>query len=85
MSIFEELKHEEVPVADVAKLFGTSPGKIREAIMNGTLPIGFATKADAIEGGRNRTVIIKSRLAAWVKARDLGGEVNEIQTGSEKV
>lgn len=57
----ELLKAEEV-----AAMFGTTAPKIKAAILNGTLPIGFIGT-----GGKDRIIIVKRRLDAWVNAKDL--------------
>jgi hypothetical protein len=54
---------------DVAKLFETTPAKIKAAILNRTLPIGFVSESG--EDGRDRTIIIKKRLEAYINAEDL--------------
>lgn len=51
---------------DVAALFKTTAPKIKAAILNGTLPIGFVA-----DGDRDRIIIIKQRLQAWLEAKDL--------------
>lgn len=51
---------------DVAKIFNTTPPKIKAAILNGTLPIGFVAG-----GERDRIIIVKERLDAWLNAKDL--------------
>ena len=51
---------------EVAAIFHTTPPKIKAAILNGTLPIGFVA-----DGGKDRIIIIKQRLEAWLNANDL--------------
>ena len=51
---------------DVAAMFHTTAPKIKAAILNGTLPIGFVA-----DGGRDRIIIVKERLEAWLSAADL--------------
>ena len=61
-----------IPAKVVAALLNTSPPKIHAAILNGTMPVGLA-----VDGGgedKNRTIIIESRLIAWLNAEDLKGE-----------
>ena len=58
-----------VTTEEVARALGTSPMKIKSAILNGTMPIG----AVLTEGGRDRVVIIKARWEAWATGKDLGG------------
>ena len=58
---------------DVAKLFHTTQQKIKAAILNHTLPIGFVA-----EGSVDRIYIIDKRLEAYLQAQDLklsGGNV----------
>lgn len=58
-----------------AEIFHTTAPKIKAAILNGTLPIGFV--ADG--GGRDRIIIVTQRLEAWLNARDLGATENKIK------
>lgn len=58
---FKLLKAEEV-----AKMFHTTQQKIKGAILNGTLPIGFVS-----EGEVDRIFIIDKRLEAYLAAQDL--------------
>ena len=51
---------------DVAKMFHTTQQKIKGAILNGTLPIGFVS-----EGEVDRIFIIDKRLEAYLAAQDL--------------
>jgi len=60
---------ELVTAEEVARALGTSPMKVKSAILNGTMPIG----AVLTEGGRDRVVIIRARWEAWTQAKDLGG------------
>lgn len=60
---------ELVTPEEVATLFKTTPAKIKQAIRNGTLPIGFVS--DGLDGQRERTIIIRKRLENFVLARDL--------------
>lgn len=63
---------ELVATEEVADLLHTTQMKVHAAILNGTFPVGLA-----IEGGKgqnSRTIIIKSRLVAWLTAQDLKGE-----------
>lgn len=58
----------ELVKAEVAaEMFHTTAPKIKAAILNGTLPIGFVA-----DGERDRIIIVKQRLEAWINARDLG-------------
>ncbi len=59
-----------LPTIEVAKMFKTTSPKIKAAILNGTLPIGFvAQKQD--ENEVDRIFIVKKRLEAWLNAEDL--------------
>ncbi len=51
---------------DVAKMFHTTQQKIKGAILNGTLPIGFVAEGDV-----DRIFIIDTRLEAYLTAQDL--------------
>lgn len=51
---------------EVARLFHTTPQKIKAAILNHTLPIGFVA-----DGTQDRIIIIKQRLLAYINADDL--------------
>ncbi len=51
---------------EVAAMFHTTAPKIKAAILNGTLPIGFVA-----DGDRDRIIIVKQRLEAWLSAKDL--------------
>jgi len=51
---------------EVAAMFHTTAPKIKAAILNGTLPIGFVA-----DGDRDRIIIVKERLRAWLEAADL--------------
>ena len=51
---------------EVAKLFHTTAPKIKAAILNHTLPIGFVA-----DGTQDRIIIIKQRLEAYIRADDL--------------
>ena len=53
---------------EVADIFHTTAPKIKAAILNGTLPIGFV----ADDEKRDRIIIVKKRLEAWINAKDLG-------------
>lgn len=64
--INEMFKVELVKPEKVAEMFHTTAPKIKAAISNGTLPIGFVA-----DGGRDRIIIVKQRLEAWINARDL--------------
>lgn len=55
-----------VKAEEVAKLFHTTPAKIKAAILNHTLPIGFVA-----DGPIDRIIITRQRLDAWVNAQDL--------------
>lgn len=57
-------------VEEVAKLFGTTGPKITTAILNGTLPIGFVSKAETA-AERTRTIIVRQRLEKWLNGEDL--------------
>lgn len=56
-------------VKEIAKALGTSPMKIKSAILNGTMPVGAVFN----DGGRDRVVILQSRWEAWAEAMDLKG------------
>lgn len=56
-----------VTAEEVAKIFHTTPPKIKAAILNHTLPIGFVG-----EGLNDRIIITDTRLKAWLLAKDLG-------------
>lgn len=56
---------EMVPAAEVAKILGTDPTKIKTGILNGTLPIGCVLNS----GGRDRVIIPRPRLEAWLEGR----------------
>lgn len=62
----EQFKAKLVKVEEVAKLFHTTQPKIKAAIMNGTLPIGFVADGDV-----DRIFIIDKRLKAYLNADDL--------------
>lgn len=55
-----------IKAEEVAEIFHTTAPKIKAAILNGTLPIGFVA-----DGERDRIIIVKERLDAWLKAKDL--------------
>lgn len=55
---------------EVAKIFHTTPAKIKAAILNRTLPIGFVA-----DGTQDRIIIIKQRLLAYINADDLNRRV----------
>lgn len=64
-------KVELISAKEVAALLKTSAPKVHAAILNGTFPVGLA-----IDGGgedKNRTIIVKERLIAWLTAQDLKG------------
>lgn len=65
MSMFEV---DIMKAEDVAKIFRTTAPKIKAAILNGTLPIGFVAGGD-----KDRIIIVKQRLMAWINADDLKG------------
>lgn len=60
---------EVVATEEVAKLLGTTVQKIHAAVINGTFPVGLA-----IDGDKNRTIILKARLEAWLNAKDMNGD-----------
>ena len=62
----EQFKTKLVKVEEVAKLFHTTQPKIKAAILNGTLPIGFVADGDV-----DRIFIIDKRLKAYLNAEDL--------------
>lgn len=65
-----DLQVKTVKVEDAAKILGTSPQRVKAAILNGTLPIGAVfTKSKPTEV--DRVTIIESRLRAWLEACDL--------------
>ena len=51
---------------DVAAMFHTTAPKIKAAILNGILPIGFVA-----DGDRDRIIVVRQRLEAWLQAKDL--------------
>lgn len=51
---------------EAAAIFHTTAPKIKAAILNGTLPIGFVAGGD-----KDRIIIVKERLDAWLQAKDL--------------
>ncbi len=53
-------------VEEVAKLFHTTPPKIKAAILNHTLPIGFVANC-----ANDRIIIVEKRLKAYLEAEDL--------------
>ena len=55
-----------IKAEDVARIFKTTAPKIKAAILNGTLPIGFVA-----DGNKDRIIIVKQRLMAWLNADDL--------------
>ena len=59
-----------LPAVEVAKLFGTTGPKIKAAILNHTLPIGFVASKQN-ENEVDRIFIVKKRLEAWLNADDL--------------
>lgn len=59
-----------LPAAEVAKMFGTTAPKVKAAILNGTLPIGFVAEKRS-EKEVDRIFIVKKRLEAWLNASDL--------------
>lgn len=69
MSLQERFKVTIVKAEEAAALFHTTVPKIKAAILNGTLPIGFVA-----EGSVDRIIIIEERLIAWLEAMDLKGE-----------
>ena len=62
----EQIKTKLVKVEEVAKLFHTTQPKIKAAILNGTLPIGFVADGDV-----DRIFIVDKRLRAYLNADDL--------------
>lgn len=62
----EQFKTKLVKVEEVAKLFHTTQPKIKAAILNGTLPIGFVADGDV-----DRIFIVDKRLRAYLNADDL--------------
>ena len=62
----EQFKTKLVRVEEVAKLFHTTQPKIKAAILNGTLPIGFVA-----DGEVDRIFIVDKRLKAYRNADDL--------------
>ena len=70
-SKFDEVFQVDILKAtEVAKIFQTTAPKIKAAILNGTLPVGFVA-----DGSVDRTIIIKQRLEAWLNADDLKGTI----------
>lgn len=45
-------------------MLGTTAGKVKNAILNGTMPIGLVTKEDG--SSHDRTIIVKKRFDMWV-------------------
>ena len=62
----EQFQMKLIKVEEVAKLFHTTQPKIKAAILNGTLPIGFVA-----DGENDRIFIIDKRLRAYLNADDL--------------
>lgn len=66
----EALKVETIPLADVAKILGTSAPRVKAAILNGTLPIG-AVFEKSRPGEVDRVTVVKNRFEAWLMGLDL--------------
>jgi len=49
---------------DVARELGTTPDKVRNAILNGTMPIGMVGQGD--HSSHNRTIIVRRRYEKWM-------------------
>lgn len=56
----------------VAKMFHTTQQKLKAAILNHTLPIGFVAEGDV-----DRIFIVKKRLEAYLNANDLSLSKNK--------
>lgn len=54
---------ETMSAQEVAKILGTSPLKVKHAILNGTMPIGMVARED--NSTQDRTIIIKKRFERW--------------------
>lgn len=67
--LWAEIPVEFLSATEVARYFHTTPAKLRGAIENGTLPIGFSC-------GDERCVIVKNRLEAYIEAWDQVGQFN---------
>ena len=65
-SMDERFNTRLVKAEDVAKMFHTTQQKIKAAILNHTLPIGFVAEGDV-----DRIFIIDKRLEAYLNADDL--------------
>ena len=63
-----EKQVETVTVQEVADALGVAPMKIKNAILNGTMPIGAVMRDP--HSTRDRTIIIKKRYEKWI-----GGEL----------
>ena len=50
--------------ANVARLLGTTPAKVKAAIKNGTMPIGMVAKEEG--STKERTIIITKRWEKWI-------------------
>lgn len=49
---------------EVATIMGTTPDKVRAAILNGTMPVGMVGKGD--HSNNIRTIIVKTRFEKWL-------------------
>lgn len=50
---------------EVADILGTTPDKVRSAILNGTMPVGMVGKGD--HSTHNRTIIVRRRFTLWME------------------
>ncbi len=60
--------NDTIKCADVAKILGTTPMKIKHAILNGSLPIGIVIVDD---DGRDRVIIPRRRWERWLNGDDM--------------
>ncbi|MDL2318189.1 hypothetical protein LJC74_03720 [Eubacteriales bacterium OttesenSCG-928-A19] len=49
---------------EAAKILGTTPDKVRSAILNGTMPVGMVGQGD--HSSHNRTIIVRRRFEKWM-------------------
>lgn len=50
---------------EVAAILGTTPDKVRSAILNGTMPVGMVGQGD--HSTHNRTIIVRKRFEKWLE------------------
>lgn len=51
-------------VADVAAILNTKPDKVRDAILNGTMPVGMVGQGD--HSSKTRVIIVRRRFEKWM-------------------